>query len=110
MTDTTTMPTRVAAWLVAGHVNNLWSQWANDKDMPGCCPECCGPCAGLKELFELGQLDALYGAYLDMTGGESDTWDAEKQQVGREWLLEAWSVRMGCHDEDDASQAEETDT
>lgn len=101
---TTTMPTHVAALLVAGHVNNLWHQWANDKDVPGCCPRCCGPCAALKELFDTGQLDDLYGAYMDRVGGESDTWDPERRTVGRAWLLKAWSVELTCHDDD----AEET--
>lgn len=93
---TTTMPTLTAAFLVAGHVDNLWQQWANDKDVPGCCPECCGPCAGLKDLLDRGQLDELYGAYMAHTGGESETWDAEKRQVGRTWLAEAWSGVDTC--------------
>jgi hypothetical protein len=98
MAETTTMPTLTAAWLVAGHVDNLWQQWANDKEMPGCCPECCGPCAGLKALLDAGQLDDLYGAYVDHVGGEIATWDPVKRQVGRDWLAEAWSVDRGCHD------------
>lgn len=98
MTETT-MPTHVAAWLVAGHVDNLWQQWANDEEVPGCCPQCCGPCAGLKELLDLGLLDELYGAYVDQFGGYMLTWDAAKRQVGRDWLLAAWSVDRGCHDQ-----------
>jgi hypothetical protein len=101
MTDRmTTMPTQIAAWLVAGHVDQLWQQWANetDPDMRGCCNRCCGPCAAMKELYDRGELDALYGAYVGRVGGDMETWDAEKRQVGREWLHEAWSVDPGCHD------------
>jgi hypothetical protein len=94
--NTVTMPTLTAARLVAGHVDRLWDAWANDGDMPGCCPECCGPCAALKDLYDRGELDGLYGAYVDQGFGEMDTWDAEKRQVGRGWLLEAWSVDLGC--------------
>jgi hypothetical protein len=102
MTDIAAMPTLTAAFLVTGHVNNLWSQWANDKEAPGCCPECCAPCGALKDLLDRGQLDELYGAYMDHCGTDSDTWDVDKRQVGREWLLEAWSVDLGCHGKWDA--------
>lgn len=95
--EMSTMPTRVAAWLVAGHVDQLWQQWANDAEVPGCCPECCGPCAGLKALYDTDQLDSLYGAYVDHVGGQMDTWDAAKRQVGRAWLLEEWSLPCDLH-------------
>jgi hypothetical protein len=93
---TTTMPTLTAARLVAGHVDHLWNQWANDKEVPGCCTECCGPCAALKDLLDRGQLDELYGVYVDQGFGETATWDAEKRQVDRRWLLAAWSFPLGC--------------
>lgn len=90
------MPTLTAARLVAGHVDNLWSQWANDDEVPGCCPLCCGPCAALKDLLDRGQLDELYGVYVDQGFGEMDTWDAERRQVGRDWLRKAWSADATC--------------
>jgi len=93
---TTTMPTLAAAFLVAGHVGDLWSQWAHDKETPGCCPTCCGPCAALKDLLDRGQLDDLYGVYVDHVGGGHEPWDADKGQVGRDWLTQAWSVDLGC--------------
>ena len=94
---TVSMPTLVAARLVAGHVDLLWQAWANGPDdARGCCPVCCGPCSALKDLLDAGLLDELYGTYVDQGFGEMETWDAEKRQVGRKWLLEAWAVDMGC--------------
>lgn len=92
---TTTMSTLTAARLVAGHVDILWDQWANG-DEGGCCPWCCAPCAALKDLLATGQLDELYGTYVDQGFGEMDTWDAERRQVERTWLTEAWSANLGC--------------
>lgn len=96
MSELTAMPTLVAARLVAGHVNLLWQQWANDEEHPGCCPTCCGPCSALYDLRELGLLDELYGAYADHVGGEMETWDPVARQVRRAWLDEAWGVDLGC--------------
>lgn len=93
---TTTLPTLTAARLVAGHVNMLWQHWANDPEMPGCCPHCCGPCAALKDLYDRGQLDTLYGAYQDSVGGDNEVWDPVLRQVRRGWLLQAWSFDLGC--------------
>lgn len=94
----TTMPTLTAARLVAGHVDNLWSQWVNEREP--CCPQCCAPCAALHDLMECGLLDRLYLAYLDSVGGRlSATWDYDKGEINRVWLLEAWkpgSVGCGC--------------
>lgn len=99
MTATITLPTLAAARLVAGHVDILWQQTQNgDEDFRGCCPQCCAPCAALKELLATGQLDFLYGEYLASTGGfDTETYDAPMGQVGREWLLKAWSVDRVCH-------------
>ena len=94
------MPTLVAAQLVAGHVDLLWSQWANDIEQAGCCTSCCAPCAALYELKCLGLLDGLYKAYLDSAGGDlSAAWDYDKDQVNRVWLLQAWGwgqVNCNC--------------
>lgn len=99
--DTTVLPTDAAAGLVAGHVDQLWQQWANDTEMPGCCPVCCAPCHALKQLLELGLLDELYGVYADHVGGELSTWDPKQRMVRRDWLEQAWSVdRGGCHQDD----------
>jgi hypothetical protein len=87
----TCMPTIVAAQLVAGHVDILWDEWAAGR---GCCPECCASCGALRDLLESGQLDELYGYYLNHDNGENSAWDNEMHQVGRQWLTEAWSVSL----------------
>jgi hypothetical protein len=92
------MPIKVAAFLVAGSLHDLWWQ-SKDEDLRGCCPECCGPCSALRWLFHHDQLDDLYGAYVGIVGGEHEVWDAAARQVRRDWLIPAWSVRLSCHDE-----------
>lgn len=96
---TATMPLSVAADLVAGHVDTLWNQVVNDEDMHGCCPRCCAPCHALRELLKLGQLDFLYGQYMQVSGGESSVWDTGKQQIDRSWFAGAWRNDLGCHEE-----------
>lgn len=102
----TTMPILTAARLVAGHVNILWSQWANETDpeFKGCCPECCGPCNALRDLLEAGQLDELYGAWLAQDESRSFAWDFANRQVGRDWLAAAWSGDRGCRDQHEESR------
>lgn len=94
------MPLSVTARLVAGHVNILWNQWANE-DLAGCCPKCCAPCSALKELLDLGLLDRLYGVYVEETDAkDSAVWDDAMHEIGRGWLLSAWSADLDCHDGD----------
>jgi hypothetical protein len=92
----THMPTQTAAFLAAGCFQHLWDQ-VQDEQSQGCCPECCAPCSGLRALFELGQLDDLYAAYVEIVGGEHGIWDAAAGRVRRDWLIPAWSVVLGCH-------------
>ena len=93
-----TMSTLTAARLVAGHVNHLWQQWA-DEDLRGCCNRCCAPCAALKDLYDRGQLDRLYGVYVDHVGDDHSPWDPERRQIDRAWLNRAWTADLGCHEE-----------
>jgi hypothetical protein len=53
--------------------------------------------------LDAGRLDELYGAYVDQGFGEMSTWDAERRQVGRAWLIEAWGVDLGCGPHGDQS-------
>lgn len=87
---------RATAYLVAGALNHLWTMWATDSH---CCNVCCVPCIALKELLDNGQLDVLYGAYLDACdGGHDHTWDDETKQVKRDWLDQVWSGPRECHE------------
>lgn len=92
------IPTDVAADLVAGHVHTLWSQVVNDEDMRGCCKRCCAPCHALAELLDLGLLDDLYEIYHRTTGGQSDVWDEDRQEIDRVWFADAWRDDLGCHE------------
>ena len=91
----TRMPTRTAAYLVANALHHLWSS-TQDPALPGCCPECCGPCSALRNLLHAGQLDDLYGEYLAIGDGESQLWDPAARQVRRDWPIPAWSMDLGC--------------
>jgi len=101
---TVTIPKEAAALLVAEAVDRLWNQWATCEEHHGCCPKgCCAACYALRKLLDTGQLDELYGWYVDNCGGGGPhaTWDYDKRQVNRTWLLEAWSAPMTCdHTED----------
>jgi hypothetical protein len=97
MAEMVNIPKEAAVLLVAGAVNELWSQWAND-DPPGCCPRCCPPCHGLLLLDATGQLDNLYGAYVARAGGADEAWDPVHQRIDRAWLTQVWSVDRGCPD------------
>lgn len=94
----TRSPDRDAVALLVGHaVGELWAS-TEDPELGGCCPQCCGPCSALKRMLEVGTLDWFYDIYVDLTGA-TFMWDADKQEVDREWLTRAWSVNRGCHDE-----------
>lgn len=95
---TVTVPTRVIAFLVAGHVHHLWQAW-QDPEARGCCTECCGPCWALKELLDRDELDDYYAAYVAETGGPDDIWDVERHEINRKFLDEVWAVDLGCHSE-----------
>lgn len=95
--STTAIPTRVAAFLVAGHIHQLWYQ-SQDEDHPGCCPVCCGPCWALRQMLDTGQLDALFRAYIEETGAGDSTWDEAVGRIDRVWLERAWSVDLGCRE------------
>ncbi|MEU4558495.1 hypothetical protein AB0F72_08895 [Actinoplanes sp. NPDC023936] len=82
----TTLPTLTVARLVAAHVNQLWQAWANDAEHPGCCYLCCASCTALKDLYDRGELDALYGVYVHHVGGSWEGWDSARRQVRRDWL------------------------
>lgn len=106
---TVEMPTLTAAYLVAGHVHDLWDSWVSDEDRPGCCNRCCEPCKALKDLLDRGMLDTLYEVYekhMRPGGGDysedSDVWDTRNQQVNRKLLTEAWGIpcNSGCDGED----------
>lgn len=102
----TVMPTLVAARLVAAHVGNLWSQWANDEESPGCCTRCCASCAALEELLTRGMLDGLYWKYLESIGSDGtgdEVWDVKRGRVGRDWLLSAWGMERKCCEDGDES-------
>lgn len=92
MTDTVTMPARVAMFLTAGHLDHLH---AADQD-EGCCPVCCGPCSALKALLDAGQLDSIVRDY---AAGGWDCWDTQAGQVDRRWLARAWRQTC-CHTEE----------
>lgn len=102
-TAMTTMPTLTAALLVDGALSHLW-YLTQDEAPAGCCPHCCSNCKGLKDLLDRGQLDTLYGVFVDRRGGDGHYWDAELRQVDRAWLLGAWSVDLGCREDHDAEE------
>ncbi|WP_431881695.1 hypothetical protein [Micromonospora chalcea] len=77
----------VIAMLIDAELTHLW---LTERD-EGCCPECCAPCAALKRLLELGQLDDL----IRSRAGRNDWWDADNDQVDRVWLAAAWR-RTDC--------------
>lgn len=77
----------------------------------GCCVECCAPCAALKTLDVVGQLDNVVqfwttyddgGPTLIESGETQDdqTW-WRNSQVDRKWLYDQWLAgQMHCaHDE-----------
>lgn len=89
-----TIPYAVAAMLVAEAVERLWGQWANDKE--GCCTRgCCAACAALYQLRATGQLDELYGWFVERCDGPHAAWDSDRGQVDRVWLDRVWSAPMG---------------
>lgn len=90
-----TIPYAAAAMLVAEAVDRLWVQWANDEE--GCCTRgCCAACDALYQLRQTGQLDELYGWYVEHCDvGLLATWDYDRAQVNRAWLDEVWSAPMG---------------
>lgn len=102
MTDPTVqISTRAVAYLTAGALSHLWTMWANDTH---CCTECCVQCTALKELLDNGQLDILYGVYMQACEtGHDDTWDEENQQVKRDWLEQVWAGQ--CHEESGDDEA-----
>ena len=81
---------QVIGKLVHGHLTHLWS--ASPAALPddptdeqredhlGCCPECCAPCNGLRDLAKAGWLES-------------------RQRVDPEWLWAAWGQtdKLGCH-------------
>jgi hypothetical protein len=83
------MLAETAAFLVAGHLSILYR--ADQEE--GCCPECCAPCAGLKQLLDVGQLDDIARPYYEKEGS-SDIW--VNGQVDREFLKRAWRM-TDCH-------------
>lgn len=92
--STVTMLAETAAFLVAGHLADLYMA---DQD-EGCCPECCAPCAALKQLLDAGQLDDIARPYYEAGGGQgSDIW--VDGQVDRELLKRAWRM-TDCHGKD----------
>jgi hypothetical protein len=82
-----TLDHTVAGWLVAGHLNQLYSA---DQDL-GCCPVCCGPCSALKALAESGQLEECLGD----TAAGCDYW--VDGRVDRSFLTRAWRMTC-CHE------------
>lgn len=86
----TTVPTRALVHLVAEAIDRLWVQYV--KQGLGCCPrDCCAGCSALSELYGSGQLDTLYGIYMDEVGANPQTWDDKLRQVRRDWLMAAWA-------------------
>ncbi len=69
-------------------------------DYQGCCPECCAPCAALKELLDAGTLDQWTLAWPD-TLHSNAWWDDSRQRVDRDWLARNWANadNLGCHDD-----------
>lgn len=87
---------RAVAFLTAGALNHLWTMWADDTS---CCTVCCVPCIALKELLNNGQLDELYGVYMQACeSGHDETWDADNKKVRRDWLEQVWSGPRECHE------------
>ena len=94
---------RAIAYLTAGALNHLWQMWVNDET---CCNVCCVPCIALKELLDKGQLDELYGVYMEACdSGHDDTWDAVNGKVKRTWLGQVWSGPRECHVEGGTDEA-----
>lgn len=99
------MKHRVMQYLLAGHLDHVWSaynlpdpeepddsDWGQDALFEGCCPLCCGPCWALKQLVTDGTLELLLGDIVK----SSFYWDAERQEVSRAWLNDAWKM-TSCH-------------
>lgn len=90
MTDLVAMDAQVAAFLIAGALDDLW--YADQEE--GCCPQCCAPCAALKQLLDAGRLDDLVRPYEEQFS--SETW--LNGEVDRNFLARAWRM-TDCHDE-----------
>ena len=93
-----TLKPQTAAFLVAPLVDHLWQQWSDGE---GCCNQCCCACIALKDLLDNDELDKLYGIYVKICGSPAEghaTWDAEKNQLKREFLLAAWAGPRECHE------------
>jgi hypothetical protein len=90
MTDMTTIPSQVLGWLVCGAINHALSIEDSDED-PMCCPEYCGPCAGMKWLRD-NDPEAASAAVTEATG---TGWDWQNEAGGIAWHLleEAWARR-----------------
>lgn len=77
---------QTAAWLIVHALNILFL----DNSREGCCPECCGACAAIKQLLDAGQLDDAI-----ITEGERHSWWTDGR-VDRDWLRRAWRM-TSCH-------------
>lgn len=75
-------------WLTI-HALNEMSRAADDA---GCCPMCCAPCAAVLRLFQDGQLDEI----VEAGASGYDWWNAERDEVDREWMHKAWRMTE-CH-------------
>lgn len=89
--DTVTLDKMTAAWLTHNAFVHLWYA-AQDE---GCCPTCCGVCAGLKDLHQRGMLSDLLRPYEKDGNG----WWSDQGGVDYEAMQAAWRLTE-CHDHD----------
>jgi len=81
--------------MLADHA--LTQVWEIDQhpDGDGCCPQCCAPCAALKQLLDAGLLDDLLRPRMQPCGSD-ERWDYTADRVDRAILARVWRM-TSCH-------------